>query len=40
MAKKEKKDRIQLEPISGHKGSIKYTNPDWGTISISCILNF
>lgn len=33
MAKKEKKDRIQLEPISGHKGSIKYTNPDWGTIA-------
>lgn len=29
----DKKDRINVEPLAGRKGALKYTNPDWGTIA-------
>lgn len=33
MVKREKKDRINVEPLIGRRGAMKYTNPDWGTIA-------
>ena len=33
MIKRDKKDRINVEPLVGRRGAMKYTNPDWGTIA-------